>query len=1171
MTKSGSDELTFSNDNSGSLASPILLTGGSLIAGDDGAFGTGQITMSNATTLGASSNASLSNTIAISGATGIVDTSNTLTLTSAISGNELVKNGSGNLILDATETYTGGTTINAGTVTLSDDGAFSTTGTVDVDGTLAIATDAGAKTVSVIAGTGDIALNNNQLTLEQGSFSGDIAGTGGSVVKSGNNTLTLTGTNGFTGGLTVSAGTLSVNADGALGATNDSPTLNGGTLNTSADITTTSRGFVMGSNSGTFDTDQATTLESTGVVSGAGGLTKTGAGGLTLAAASTYSGTTTISAGTMTLTGSGTIPAASATTVASAGILAIDNGAGAKSINTLSGAGGINIGNNTLTVQSGSISGVISGTGGTLTKSDSGTLTLSGSNTFDTGLNILGGTLSVNSDAALGDSGISPVINGGTLGVSQAVTLARGFGIGTSNGTINSNENISITGVIANSGGAGQLTKSGSGTLTLTGANTYTGGTTLSGGGVTLSGVGSSLSTTGTTTLGSGTTLTLASGAGDKSLGTVNGAGNIVLNANTLSIADGTLTGVTSGTGGITKTGTGTLIPSGSDTYTGNTTIEGGTFQAGSNQSFGGAGSVIIDGGTVATTNSYTSARSVQIGSNNGTINTAADTTWTVSGAMSGTGALTKSGTGTLLLSGNSGAYAGATTLDAGTLNVSGTTGSTITVGSNATLKGTGTVGGIVNNGSLEPGASIGTLTTTTFTQGAGGTLTVEITPTESDLLIVTGTATLDGTVFVSPSSGSYPEGTEFTILTAGTRIGEFAQVTDNVDVIFHLRYSGNTVFLRVPTAFSLLPVSVSELTGNARVMGDYLFCVSEPGGRGVDLTNVENILSNLSAEEFPIGLNRLSPAQYGALPLANGRMLSRTMSTITPVRLGCNPSLSRAYIAPLYSNEHQNPRDAMYGFTSNNYGFVIGGDKHFRNGMFVGFAGGYTYTDLNWKKNAGDAENDNFYGGPYVGYSIDQIGFLFAPIIEYTHYDTKRVIQFTGFDRTAEAKFSSWSVGSHLDIFYNFYLPYDITIGPEFVLDFVNTQMESFVEKQAGSVNCDMESQMYRYFNPQAKLKIGRDLHVKGMIFTPYVTGGYDGTIILSNENITSRFYEQQGTCTPTFTVDSFKYGIHQFAGKLGLSITKCNEITADLSYEAATGGHNLTQTGEVKFNWTF
>lgn len=183
----------------------------------------------------------------------------------------------------------------------------------------------------------------------------------------------------------------------------------------------------------------------------------------------------------------------------------------------------------------------------------------------------------------------------------------------------------------------------------------------------------------------------------------------------------------------------------------------------------------------------------------------------TVSGTITGSGGLTKVGTGVLTLNGSN-TYTGLTTVSVGTLIVGGnssassaaTLGSTL-VTAGATLAGHGTVGAIdttlTNNGTVSPGnGSVATLSVGgAYTQNSGGNLAIELTPTTNDLLAITGAANLSGTVTVTGVSGTYSP-TRYTLLSSGGRTGIFNTLSSNLgnftSLGYFLSYDANNVYL---------------------------------------------------------------------------------------------------------------------------------------------------------------------------------------------------------------------------------------------------------------------------------------------------------------------------------------------------------------------------------------
>ncbi|WP_198139636.1 autotransporter outer membrane beta-barrel domain-containing protein [Ralstonia sp. A12] len=169
--------------------------------------------------------------------------------------------------------------------------------------------------------------------------------------------------------------------------------------------------------------------------------------------------------------------------------------------------------------------------------------------------------------------------------------------------------------------------------------------------------------------------------------------------------------GQISGAGAVEKTGTGTLTLGAGNTYSGGTTITQGTLAIGADSALGGtAGGVTFNGGTLQLTGNLNVAatRAISITSAGGTIDTQGFTS-TVSQGMTGAGALTKAGSGTLVLTADN-TYQGGTTIAAGTLAVGDAThttaalsgGGNVQIAANASLGGYGSVSGAVtNNGTV--------------------------------------------------------------------------------------------------------------------------------------------------------------------------------------------------------------------------------------------------------------------------------------------------------------------------------------------------------------------------------------------------------------------------------------------------------------------------------------
>ena len=242
-----------------------------------------------------------------------------------------------------------------------------------------------------------------------------------------------------------------------------------------------------------------------------------------------------------------------------------------------------------------------------------------------------------------------------------------------------------------------------------------------------------------------------------------------------------------------------------------------------------------------------------------------------VSGVISGTGgSLVKSGTGTLTLSGTN-SYTGGTTVNAGRLAVNGSVARGVTVGAGGNLGGSGTItGNVVNNGTLSPGNSIGTLTVTgNYTHNAGGTYQVEVSPTQSDRITISGTATLGGgMVNVVAGGGVYTRNTTYTILSAaGGRTGTYSGVSSNFAFLTPtLSYDAQNVFLNLTLAQGAF-VTGSRTT-NQRAVGGVLDQATATATG--DFSNVINALASLDVAQGPAAIDAISGQAYSGFTTAN-------------------------------------------------------------------------------------------------------------------------------------------------------------------------------------------------------------------------------------------------------------------------------------------------------------
>ncbi len=701
LTKNGTGDLTLSGANA--FTGNVTLNTGRLILGNDSAMGgaTGSIVIYSGTldvtaartlsgnkaqnwngnfTFGGSNTLNMGSGAVTLGANSTVTVSaSTLTVGGDVSGTGfgLAKSGAGSLVLSGSNSYTGATTINSGTVVF--DGANALSASTSL-------LNAGTATLSFLDGATNNITTSGGLTLNNSTFIFDLSGASADRLNFGGS-ATLSGTN-----------TININFLSAASAGNFTLFTAAGGLNSSwsLDPSVIQSGF-------TFTLDQSSATQLVLVVaSSSSGRYWTGE------ASNNWSGVnfSTTSGGSATLSGAdldgdsdlifaGDAPSNLATVISSnytVGSLAVStpgvsiNGSYTITANKTGDA------TYSVTVASGTtnIGASLAGAGAGLTMAGGGTLALNASNTYGGNTTITSGTLAINNANAISNGTL--IIAGGSLNNTSggAITLATNnaqswngdftfvgtndLNLGTGGVTLGATRSVSITAGNLTVGGnigatAFGLTKEGAGTLVLSGSNAYTGTTTINAGTLRISG-GNAISDSGAVILAN------AAGVGfqvnsSETIASLQGGGSTggtvtVASGQTLTVAESgsqTFSGVIGGAGGLTKSGSGTITLDGASTYSGGTTITAGTLSIGAGGTTGSlsTSSTIVNNGALAFNRSNTLTQG---------------TDFTAS-AITGTGALIQNGSGTTILTANQG-YTGATIINAGTLQIGngGTSGS---------------------------------------------------------------------------------------------------------------------------------------------------------------------------------------------------------------------------------------------------------------------------------------------------------------------------------------------------------------------------------------------------------------------------------------------------------------------------------------------------------------
>jgi uncharacterized protein with beta-barrel porin domain len=444
----------------------------------------------------------LTGNIAVTGSLDLSTTVATTTIGNSITGSGSVsKTGAGTITLSGVNTYSGGTSINTGTLQV----AHANPQNIDALGSGTVTFNGG--TLANATGTNAILTNSVQLnalggTVKDGGsgfiLNGNITGAGGLTVAA-TQFVSLGGNNNYLGATQVTSGTLYAISGTALSANSSFRIASGATLDIDhfgpvaigslADAAPGLGGTVTSSQNATLTTGQdgsSTTFSGqiTQSVVSQLALTKVGLGTLTLAGANSYTGDTVISAGTLTGGAANTFSRFSNTTINTGATLNL--GGFAQTINNVALAGG--------TLKNGSLAGAVTSTGGTLSNLtgsmsltvNSGVTNVSGTNSYTGVTTVTGGTVQAANTNALSANSAHTIAANTSLNLNsfdQTIgSLAGGGNVILGNAILtegNDNSSTTYSGVMSGTGG---FAKSGGGTTTLTGVNTYTGVSSVTGG-----------------------------------------------------------------------------------------------------------------------------------------------------------------------------------------------------------------------------------------------------------------------------------------------------------------------------------------------------------------------------------------------------------------------------------------------------------------------------------------------------------------------------------------------------------------------------------------------------------------------------------------------------------------------------------------------------------------
>lgn len=691
------------------------------------------------------------------------------------------------------------------------------------------------------------------------------------------------------------------------------------------------------------------------------------------------------------------------------------------------------------------IDNVLTGVG--IDKTGDGTLVLNGANVYTQATRLSAGTLSVSNDANLGAPLVPLVFRGGTLRVTgttfhntdRVIFLdgaGGGFDIADAGNTFTIDQDLP---------GYGTLSKLGAGTLVLTGSNTYGGGTAVQAGTLQVGDGSVSGSIAGLAMIDSGATLAF------KRSDRVVFGGDIV------------------GSGALRQAGTGTLVLTGQNTLSGVTTIDAGTLQIGDG---GVAGSI--------TGNIVNNASLV--------FNRADD--FSYAGALSGAGATSKLGAGTLALSGDSSAYTGTTQLSAGTLQVDGKLGGRVQAAAGTTLTGTGTLNAVTvgSGATLAPGnaaAPYGQMALTgdlNFKPGSAYRVATDASGHSSSLRVA-GAASLAGTVVQLAQNGNYAPSTSYAILSADNGVqGRFDAISSNLAFLTpSLSYGDKQVNLvvdlkEVPVApgngggnGGTRPIEFVDaaVTGNQRAVARALQSLPANSALFRHVLNLpngapESAFDALSGEAHASAMSGLqyTAATFTQAPLTRLRanLNAGWMPGAPTAQLGLGDaaSLPRSAAQPLWTQVFGNwttldgNGDAAKT-TQSDAGVTIGGDHAIGGGWRLGGALGYTDSRSRTGDRASSSEADSYsvtlYGGKAFEAGAGKLNLSLGAAYTWHDISTQRSTAGAGLDQTLKASYGASTGQVFTELGYAMPLNDRVTLEPFVAANYSDLRTRGFSE----------------------------------------------------------------------------------------------------------------------------
>ena len=633
------------------------------------------------------------------------------------------------------------------------------------------------------------------------------------------------------------------------------------------------------------------------------------------------------------------------------------------------------------------------------------------------------------------------------------------------------------------------------------------------------------------------------------------------------------------------------------NTYSGGTTVNGGTLWLGPGASLLAGSALTVNGGTFDLngndqTLSALSGTGGTLALGSGVLTLDTGIANTLATAITGSGGLILQGTGSLNLTGIN-SFTGPTVVQSGTLDVNGSLAGSVFVAGAGTLGGSGSIGGnVFLAGTIAPGNSIGTLSIAgNYLQTAGSTYRAEVVSSgQSDLVNVGGTATLQGgTVgFTALPGGPFAYSTTYTLLSAaGGLNGTYSSIVDPYPFLqSSLGYDANNVYLNLkiggfanqalnPTQYAVgvaLDASAPQATGDfATVLGTLATATAAQGQAAMTALSGNNYagLSSSMVQGAMLFMNNFTGQTGGAAPAFNRVALAEACD------VGCDPTAPATWGAwggSLGGLGTVGASQPVGGVTYNVGGFAAGLDRQVGANIRLGVTAGYT-TGTQWVSGFdGKSTSDTFQAGLYGNFAHDKAYADGIVGYAYSYNQMWRNIAVAGLQpRTAQGRTSANQFYGQVETGYRFDLG---GAAQAFVTPFARLQaytgtQNAFTETGAQSLNLSVAQQTTNSLRSVLGAQLGgaMDLGWREKLAVQFRLGWSHDYADIARP-VTATF-----AGAPTFAFTTFGVAPQRDGVVLGLA---ANSVIADatsvyLRYEGDISGQDSSHaiTAGLRMTW--